>query len=118
LHPSVGTGKYAFAMSHRFNLPTRLIIAGASLCAQGFVATLLFGWLLLFNIAAAAVPAFEAEERPDRIVVSWGGQPVAHYIFQDEKILRPYFAHVQGDVRLPSAAEPQPNRGRLEWGTT
>jgi hypothetical protein len=33
--------------------------------------------LLAFNFAAAA-PAFDADEKPDRIVVTWDGKPVAH----------------------------------------
>jgi hypothetical protein len=50
--------------------------------------------LLFFFLNASAAPAFQTEERQDRVVVAHGGQLIAHYIFKDEKILRPYFAHV------------------------
>ncbi len=50
--------------------------------------------LLLLNVASAA-PAFYSEVRPDRIVVTLDGKAIAHYVFKDENILRPYFAHVQ-----------------------
>jgi hypothetical protein len=36
--------------------------------------------------------AFQQEE--DRLVISHSGQPVAHYVFKDTNIFRPYFAHV------------------------
>lgn len=51
-------------------------------------------FLLLLESPGAPRPAFGTEERHDRVVVTHGGQPIAHYIFTDEKILRPYFAHV------------------------
>ena len=50
--------------------------------------------LLMLNASAASTTAFEAEQRQDRIVLTHAGKPIAHYVFKDEKILRPYFAHV------------------------
>jgi hypothetical protein len=50
---------------------------------------------LLLSVTGASAGGFDAEQRADRIVVTWDGKPVAHYVFKDEKILRPYFAHVQ-----------------------
>ena len=47
------------------------------------------------HAAIGATPAFNAEERDDRIVVTFGERPIAHYVFRDEKILRPCFAHVK-----------------------
>ncbi|HEX5106000.1 MAG TPA: DUF6807 family protein [Pirellulaceae bacterium] len=44
--------------------------------------------------AAADEAAFQAEKHDDRFVITHGGKPVATYVFRDEKILRPYFAHV------------------------
>jgi len=37
---------------------------------------------------------FRFNERPDRLVIAHSGQPVAEFVFRDEKILRPYFANV------------------------
>ena len=48
-------------------------------------------------VAAAArgeEAKFDWSEEGDRIVISHGDKPVATYVFADEKILRPYFAHV------------------------
>jgi hypothetical protein len=43
---------------------------------------------------AAEESPFKAEKHDDRFVITHGGKPVATYVFRDEKILRPYFAHV------------------------
>jgi hypothetical protein len=43
---------------------------------------------------AAEESPFKAEKHDDRFVITHGGRPVAIYVFRDEKILRPYFAHV------------------------
>ena len=59
------------------------------------VAGLAVSLLLVLAASAAPAPAFDAEERQDRIVLGYGGQSIAHYIFKDGRILRPYFAHVQ-----------------------
>jgi Methane oxygenase PmoA len=37
----------------------------------------------------------------DRVVITDGGAPVAHFVFRDEKILRPYFAHVHAPGGIP-----------------
>lgn len=53
------------------------------------------GCLLL---ALVAVPAnaqeFDFSEQPDRLVITQAGKPVAHFVFKDDKVFRPYFAHV------------------------
>lgn len=51
---------------------------------------------LLLAFAAAASPAqdFGFTEQPERLVITSGAKPVAHFVFKDDKILRPYFAHV------------------------
>ncbi len=45
---------------------------------------------------------FRFTEHPDRIVIAHGGQPVAEFVFRDEKILRPYFAnaHALGGLKV------------------
>lgn len=37
---------------------------------------------------------FRFVEHADRLVIAWSGQPVAEFVFRDERILRPYFANV------------------------
>jgi hypothetical protein len=59
-----------------------------------FILPVVFCFLLLLDAPAASPTAFKAEAHEDRIVLTYGGKPMAHYVFKDEKILRPYFAHV------------------------
>lgn len=42
--------------------------------------------------------SFSVRERADRLEIAWHGQPIAEYVFDDPRILRPYFAQ----VRTPS----------------
>lgn len=53
-------------------------------------------WSLGLTFAALASPAqdFAFTEQPDRLVITHASKPVAHFVFKDDKILRPYFAHV------------------------
>lgn len=46
--------------------------------------------------AAASLPAatFTTTQLPDRLVITHITKPVAHFVFADTNILRPYFAHV------------------------
>lgn len=43
---------------------------------------------------AVSNTGFEVLERPDRLLITHTGQPVAEFVFRDETILRPYFANV------------------------
>ncbi len=57
-------------------------------------------WLLKLKAGGGAADewpkgkGFQVEQKSDRLIISHDGQPVAHFVFQDDKILRPYFAHV------------------------
>jgi hypothetical protein len=53
----------------------------------------LFGWLISGGLLFAA-DDLSFVQRDDRLILVHAGQPIAHYIFKEEKILRPYFAHV------------------------
>ena len=46
--------------------------------------------------AAPGLPAatFTTTQLPDRLIITHGTNPVAHFVFADTNILRPYFAHV------------------------
>jgi hypothetical protein len=45
---------------------------------------------------AQVVAGFAAEKKKDRLTITHSGQPVADFVFQDDRILRPYFANVHG----------------------
>ena len=39
--------------------------------------------------------AFQFDKKSDRLLISWRNQPASEYVFQDTKILRPYFTRVK-----------------------
>lgn len=45
------------------------------------------------GLALAAV-LFTVEQKTDCLVITRAGQPVATYVFRDDKVLRPYFKHL------------------------
>jgi hypothetical protein len=67
-----------------------------------------------FLMAASGAMAgeFKLEQREDRLVITDGAAPVAEYVFDDEKILRPYFAnvHVPGGLRVTRTHPPDPDK--------
>ena len=57
------------------------------------------GVILLLGLVAHAAdpqPDVAFEQQPGKIVVTVGNQPVATYVYADDTIPRPYFAHVHG----------------------
>jgi hypothetical protein len=58
-----------------------------------FIAFLSFMFLAAsFSVAAGE---FAVEQRDGRLLITHDGAPVAHYVFHDTNIFRPYFAHVR-----------------------
>jgi len=51
--------------------------------------------LTLLLLLAVTGCATKVTLRDDQVILTHGGQPLAHYVFKDDKILRPYFAHVR-----------------------
>jgi len=49
---------------------------------------------LVLTLTTASAGEFAVEQKPDRLIITHGGEPVAHYIWKDERVLRPFFAHV------------------------
>jgi hypothetical protein len=53
---------------------------------------------LAFTACAAQHPSpvssFEVEQHSDRLIITHDSKPVAHFVFRDTNIFRPYFAHV------------------------
>lgn len=68
--------------------------------------------ILLLVISPANSGEFKLEEREDRVVITDGSEPVAEYVYGDEKILRPYFAnvHVPGGTRVTRTHPPDPDQ--------
>jgi hypothetical protein len=58
--------------------------------------------ILVITLRAATAADFGFEQKPDRLVITHGGEPVAHYVWKDEHVLRPFFAHVcaPGGIQL------------------
>ncbi len=55
----------------------------------------LFVCLVYFVVDPVLFAAdFAVEQRPDRLIITHDSKPVAHFVFADTNILRPYFAHV------------------------
>ena len=60
--------------------------------------------------AAAETDAFEIDLKNDRLLITRAGKPVASYVFQDEKIPRPYFC----DIYAPGGARVTRNHPPIE----
>lgn len=69
-----------------------LIANGQSAIGNPFI--LFLSFMSLAASVTLAAGEFAVEQRDDRLVITHDGAPVAHYVFKDGKILRPYFAHV------------------------
>ena len=55
----------------------------------------LFACLAYFAVQPKLPAAeFAVEQLPDRLIITHDSKPVAHFVFADTNILRPYFAHV------------------------
>ena len=54
---------------------------------------------------------FRFVESADRLVIAHSGQPVAEFVFRDEKILRPYFANVHAPGGLKATRNHPPIAG-------
>lgn len=58
------------------------------------IAVIGLSWLD-FHPASADEPAFRIESSPGKVLVSWGQQPLATYVFDDFVVGRPYFQDVR-----------------------
>ncbi len=61
---------------------------------EGVARWLLWCWLIVAPAFALSAQEFAFTEQADRLVLTHAAKPVAHFVFRDTKILRPYFAHV------------------------
>ena len=80
---------------------------------------LLAGTLVPAANRRAAAADFAIEQKTDRLVITDGGQPVATYVFRDDKILRPYFAHVHapGGIQVTRNHPPVPGADATDHDT-
>lgn len=58
------------------------------------------------------VKGLAVEQKKDRLTITHSGQPVAEYVFQDNKILRPYFANVHTPDGIPVTRHHPPRPGK------
>jgi hypothetical protein len=78
-------------------------------------------WLVSFILAVGAtLPAaerpivaadFAVQQKSECVIITDGGRPVATYVFRDDHIWRPYFAHVHapGGIQVTRNHPPLPN---------
>src|SRR5688572_9439484 len=68
-----------------------------SLSSDGMKIVLPFLHFLAFGCPTLCLRAeeFTAVKEVDRLVIARGGRPLAHFVFNDQQIRRPYFAHVK-----------------------
>jgi hypothetical protein len=67
----------------------------------------------------AGAQDFAFTEQPDRLVLTHAAKPVAHFVFRDAKILRPYFAHVHtpDGTQVTRTHPPVPGRDAVDHDT-
>jgi len=84
-----------------------------------FTSSMLLATILSAACAVAADETFKFEEREDRLVISHNERPVATYVFRDEKIRRPYFAHVHapGGTQVTRHHPPRPGIDAVDHDT-
>lgn len=56
--------------------------------------------------------AFTVEQKPDRLKLTHSGRPVADFVFQDPRILRPYFANVHAPGGVQVTRQHPPRAGK------
>ena len=68
---------------------------------------------------ATAAETIEFRSEPDKVIITAGNQPVATYVYADQEISRPYFAHVHvpGAVQVTRNHPPQAGVDRVDHGT-
>jgi putative heme-binding domain-containing protein len=61
------------------------------------------------NTSRPTGQGFSVAERGDRLLIEYSGQPVAEFVFRDERILRPYFAnvHAPSGVKVTRSHPPE-----------
>lgn len=73
------------------------------------------GWVLLLGMISVdaeadekSQPRFSVVEKSDRLTIQLGAQSVADFVYRDERIHRPYFAHVRtsGGVQVTRSHPP------------
>ena len=74
---------------------------------------------LLLATSFAVAADFTGESRQDRLVITHNSQPVAHYVFHDTNIFRPYFAHVRtlDGIQVTRRHPPEPGNDPVDHAT-
>ena|SRR5688572_16333261 len=66
----------------------------ASISHMSLIRPILVAALVSFIANSILAANFATEQRDDRLIITRDSKPVAHFVFADTNILRPYFAHV------------------------
>lgn len=68
---------------------------------------------------ARAAAGFAVEQKKDRLTITHSGQPVADFVFTDDRILRPYFANVRvpGGLQVTRHHPPRPGKDATDHDT-
>jgi hypothetical protein len=74
---------------------------------------------LLVTVLFAVAAPFAVEQKPDCLVITRGGQPVAAYVFRDDKVLRPHFKqlHAPGGIQVTRNHPPIAGRDATDHDT-
>jgi hypothetical protein len=99
-------------------LKNRMIVKLLQKCIFGVAASLMLcaAWsdtVLAQNTKkpAANGNAVTFEQKPGELLISIGGKPFASYVYEDEKITRPYFAHIKSSCGIQVTRNYPPQEG-------
>lgn len=73
---------------------------------------LLLPGVVLLSASRVRAEDFAAERKDDRLIITRGGKPLAHFVFGDPQIRRPYFAHVHTLSGVPVTRAHPPVEGK------
>ena len=70
-------------------------------------------------VVARGAEEIEFHSEPDRVIITAGNQPIATYVYADQEISRPYFAHVHvpGAVQVTRNYPPKVGVDLVDHGT-
>ncbi len=64
------------------------------------------------GVGAEHLPTVAFKQKPDRLLITIGGKPFASYVYGDNGITRPYFAHVRSPGGIQVTRNHPPIRGQ------
>jgi len=83
-------------------------------CLKFFFATMLLSSFCLTGFSADKAPKVAFEPGEGKIAITVGGEPLATYVYLDDEIWRPYFAHVRAPGGVQVTRNHPPQAGDLD----